>query len=297
MPSRVITLRWDGGCRRCEAALPKGTRASWDSEERRVTCLSCVSAVDSTAQALPPAPETDAPAPAPPAASLPDQEPAPPQPLPELDRGRPGASAAREHQRRKANREARTRRRHPWIGGLLLSFSGPPQHERAWDVGGRGEEVVGRSLERRTAKGPTVVLHDRRMPRGRGNIDHLAVAPNGVFVIDAKALSGKVRIAKPLFGEARLMIAGRNRTKLSDGLTRQVDAVRAELAKRGDGEVPVLGVLCFTKADLPWFGRKFAGHHLQHCRGAARKLNRSGPYDKAAIDRLAARLCDAFPQA
>jgi len=46
-----------------------------------------------------------------------------PQP-PELDRGTPGASAAREHERRRRNREARVRRRHPLIGGLLLAIGG-----------------------------------------------------------------------------------------------------------------------------------------------------------------------------
>jgi hypothetical protein len=273
MPSRVISLRWDGVCRRCEAPLPRSTRASWDFEERRVTCLSCLDAVHSTA------------------------EPIPHQPPAELDRGRAGASAAREHQRRKANREARIRRRHPWIGGLLLSLSAAPQHERAWDVGGRGEQVVGASLDRRTAKGPAIVLHDRRMPLGRGNIDHLAIAPSGVYVIDAKAISGKVRIAQPLLGKAKLMIKGRDRTKLAAGLTRQLDAVRAELAKHGYDEVPVTGVLCFTKADLPLFASRFAGHELKHPRAAARKLKRSGPYDEAAIQRISAALCAAFPRA
>jgi hypothetical protein len=214
-----------------------------------------------------------------------------------LDRGNPGASAAREHRRRRANREARTRDRHPLLGGLLLAMRNPPQHERAWQTGTRGEEKVGLSLDRRTANGPAMILHDRRMPGGYGNVDHLAVAPRGVFVIDAKAVKGKVRIAQPLFGEPKLTIAGRNRTKLVDGLDRQVDAVRRSLVKAGR-DVPVHGVLCFTKADLPVLGtRQIRGYRLHYCRGTARKLNRSGPYDADAIDQIACQLAVAFPPA
>jgi hypothetical protein len=264
-----MKLRRDDACRACGTALPKGTSAYWNAEERSVTCLACRA------------------------------EPAPDDPpAPELDRGRPGASAAREHRRRRANREARTRSRHPLVGGLLLAVCGPPQHERAWASGGLGEEAVGRSLERFTAKGPAVILHDRRMPRGHGNIDHLAVAPTGVFVIDAKAIKGKVRLSQPLFGKPRLIVAGRNRTRLVDGLDRQVDAVHRALVEAGRDEVPVYGVFCFTKADLPMFGAaKIRGHRLHYVRATARKLNRSGPYEREAIEQIASTLAAAFPRA
>jgi hypothetical protein len=190
------------------------------------------------------------------------------------------------------------RRGHPHIGRLLLAIGSAPQHERAWEIGSRGEEQVGRSLDRRTAKGPAIVLHDRRMPASYANIDHLGVAPRGVFVIDAKAIKGKVRIARPLFGKPRLMIAGRNRTKLIDGLDRQVGAVRRALARHGHDEVPVLGILCFTKADLPLLGAaKFRGHHLHHCRATARELNRSGPLAPEAIAVIATELEASLPRA
>jgi hypothetical protein len=216
----------------------------------------------------------------------------------EPDRGHAGASAAREHRRRRAGREARVRRRHPHVGGLLLAISGAPQQERAWEIGSRGEEQVGHSLDRRTAKGPAIVLHDRRMPASQANIDHLAIAPQGVFVIDAKANKGNVRIARPLFGEARLMIGGRNRTKLIDGLDRQLDAVRRALARHGHEDVTVLGILCFTKADLPLLGTgKIRGHRLLYCRATARRLNRSGPLGPEAIAAIAAELEARFPPA
>jgi hypothetical protein len=119
-----------------------------------------------------------------------------------------------------------------------------------------------------------------------------------VFVIDAKAVKGKVRIAQPLFGKPKLMIAGRNRTKLVDGLDRQLDAVRRSLVEAGFCDVPVYGVLCFTKADLPLLRTcQIRGHRLHYCRGTARKLNRSGQYGQDAIDQIACRLAVAFPPA
>jgi hypothetical protein len=289
MPSRVMNLRRDDVCCRCRMALPKGTRAYWDAEARTVACVDCLNVSGATTRSSPDH------------QGNPAREPASgraPASTPEPDRGQPGASAAREHRRRRAGREARVRRRHPHVGRLLLAIGGPPQHERAWEIGSRGEEQVGRSLDRRTAKGPAIILHDRRMPASLANIDHLAVAPQGVFVIDAKAIKGKVRIARPLFGKPRLTIAGRNRTKLVDGLDRQVDAVRRALAQHGLHELPVLGVLCFTKADLPLLGAgKIRGHRLHYCRGTARELNRSGPLGPEAIGAIAAELEASFPRA
>jgi Nuclease-related domain len=218
--------------------------------------------------------------------------------LPEIDRGQPGASVAREYQRRKSNREARTREAHPRIGGLLLALREPPQHESAFHRGDLGEKAVGASLEERTADGPAVLLHDRRMPGGHGNIDHLAVASTGVFVIDAKDIKGSVRIARPVFRAEKLLISGRNRTKLVDGLDRQVAVVQAALDDNGHPDVPVQGVLCFTKADLPLLGTlKIRGHLLLYRKALAKRLNADGPLQPPAIDALARVLAVALPPA
>lgn len=218
--------------------------------------------------------------------------------LPELDRGQPGASAAREYERRKRNRETRTRDAHPRIGGLLLALREPPQHETAFHRGDLGEKAVAESLERRVADGPAVILYDRRMPGGRGNIDLLAVAPAGVFVIDAKDIMGKVQIASPLFQADKLLISGYNRTKLIDGLDRQVAAVRAALDDGDHTGVTVQGVLCFTKADLPRLGTlKMRGHLLLYRKPLAKRLNADGPLDSTAIDALARTLAEALPPA
>jgi hypothetical protein len=217
---------------------------------------------------------------------------------PVLDRGRPGASAGREYRRRRGNREARVRRRHPHIGGLLLALGASPQHERAFEQGRLGEVTVGRSLERRLAGGPAALLHDRRMPGGYGNIDHLAVAPRGIYVIDAKAVKGKVRVRPGRPGSSRLQVNGRTRNTLVLGLARQVEAVRTELDALGHDDIPITGVLCFTEADFPLFRRmQIDGYLLRHRRALAKELSATGPLTAQAIDSLAPRLGARFPPA
>jgi Nuclease-related domain len=217
---------------------------------------------------------------------------------PHLDRGTPGASATREHERRRRNREARIRRRHPLIGGLLLAIGGAPAHETAWATGGHGEQSVARGLERRTSSGPAILLHDRRMPGGYGNIDHLAIAPRGVFVIDTKAIRGRVRVSRPLFGRATLLVGRRDRGHLVNSLDRQVAAVRSALARNGRGDVPVQGAFCFTKAELPLFGSsEIRGHRLCSERSLGRRLNAKGALGREAIDVLARSLASSFPPA
>jgi hypothetical protein len=212
------------------------------------------------------------------------------------DPGSAGASAGREYERRRRNREQRTRTAHPHIGGLLLALQGEPQHQLAFRRGQHGEVAVAESLRRRTADS-VVLLHDRRMPGDRGNIDHLVIAPTGVYVVDAKDHKGRVSISTPLFGEAKLMVDGRDRTKLIDGLDRQVAAVRDALATPAHPP-PVHGVLCFTKADLPLLGTTSIRSHLLLTRkGLAKRLNAGGPLSSPAIDEMARTLAAAFPPA
>jgi hypothetical protein len=272
MSSRVLKLRWPAKCIACSASLSAGTRTWWDAQERSVTCMACRSAAFEPAVAD--------------------------RPCSQLERGRPGASAAREHRHRRSNREARTRRNHPLIGGLLLALRDAPQNESAWRQGAIGERAIASYLERRTASGPAIVLYDRRMPDSRANIDVLAIAPTGVYVIDAKAIKGKVRVARPLLSAERLLIEGRNRTKLIDGLERQISAVRDALSAAGHPDVPVRGALCFTKAELPLLGtRKIRGHRLLGRRALAKTLNSKGALTSTTIDALAQALAGALTPA
>lgn len=174
-----------------------------------------------------------------------------------VDPGTAGASARREHERRRARREERILAKHPKLGGLILALSDDPQSTTAWDTGALGEERLGQRLNEFAS--PTLrVLHDRRLPGSRANIDHVAVTPTGVYVIDAKryvdrrpSLRVEGGILRPRV--ERLMFGSRDRTKLVDGVLNQVDVVKTFLG----ADVPVTGVLCFIESDWPLIGGSF----------------------------------------
>ena len=214
----------------------------------------------------------------------------------ELDIGTAGASARREHQRRRAARERRVREKHPRVGGALLALSAAPGHESAWARGADGEERLARSLTKRLDE-RVIVLHDRRVPGSRANIDHLAVTPAGVWVVDAKRYKGKVAVSKPLFGQPKLIIGGRDRSKLVDGLAKQVTLVQTVVAAL-EPSVLVRGALCFVDADLPLLGNlSFNGYPLLYPRQLARRLNTRGPLSREGALVLAAQLGERFPSA
>lgn len=178
---------------------------------------------------------------------------------PTVERGEAGRSAAAEGARRRARRERQVREAHPHLGGLLLALSEEPQQIAAWDQGAKGERALGSLLDRVAEARPDIhVLHDRSIPRSRANIDHLAVTPGGVFVIDAKAHRGKLELRQGLFERTpRLVVAGRNQTALVDAMAKQVAVVEHALREGGpavlgpETPVPVTAALCFVEADPP----------------------------------------------
>jgi hypothetical protein len=270
VPARKLEIRRDDACVICGDRLAAGTTAWWDSEARTITCTAC----SNTARTSP----------------------APAQAA--LQVGDPGASLMREHDRRRRNREQRVRQAHPRVGGLLLALQDAPQHESAFHQGALAECAVAASLAIRTDSDRIITLHNRRMPAGRGDIDHLAIAPTGVWVIDTKDWKGKVEISSPWFGTPRLLIRGRDSTKLIDGLERQIAAVRAALDGGGYQEITVRGAVCFTKADLPFLRTQtFRGHLLLYRRALAKRLNAEGPLSAASIEKLARHLAALLPPA
>jgi hypothetical protein len=220
----------------------------------------------------------------------------------DFDLGTPGASARRELQRRQAKREAKTRADHPHLGNLLLKLGQSPQHEKAWETGAIGEEQLAASLARRCPN--VLVLHDRRMPGSRANIDHLAVAPSGVYVIDAKRLKGEIEVRKAVFGKQQLIVRGRDKTKLVDGLERQVEAVRAGLTLI-EKEVPVQACFCFIKpadhagpSGIPRVRTlKIKDFELLYPRRLAKRLNRPGQLSAEEAEVIAEALVELFPAA
>ena len=174
----------------------------------------------------------------------------------------PGTSAQREYERRKANDEAKLRAKWGKLGGIAVALSDEKQSTKAWSSGAAGEAAVGARLDG-LASESIRVMHDRRIPLSKANIDHIVVTPGGVWVIDTKRYVGKAPEKRVEGGIIRprvelLMVKGRDKRALVDGVLKQVAHVRQAV-----GEVPVFGVLCFVDADWGFFPVEFAVNGVQ----------------------------------
>ena len=287
---RILTLRYPAVCRNCQGALPAKSRAVWDASAKTARCLTC---------AVPAQPS------APVAEALDPEE--------QLDFGTPGGSAQRLFDAKEARRRARLRSRW-WIlvvvavicataagfvahglhtsvalwvvlGGVLpvLDLLRRPQHIDAWRSGAVGERLVGCMLDGLRAKG-VMAVHDRRVPGRRTNIDHIAISTAGIFVVDAKNVAGKVR-------------TGSRQDKMVAGVRAQVDVVRQALADQPLDPSMVRGVLCFTRADLPWLRPSPRGVQLLYPRGLRKQLLRSGTLPPAQVASIAELLARRLPAA
>jgi hypothetical protein len=266
-----------GTCRICGVDLPAGAEAIYERSSKTVRCVS-----------------HDVVAPVAPAAfNVVDTE------DPEIiDSGTAGASARREFERRKAGRDQRIRAKHPRLGGLMLAVTDQPRSTTAWGVGAIGEERLGQGLDR-IACDTVRVLHDRRIPRSRANIDHLAVTAGGVYVIDAKRYRGRphLKIDGGLFRPRveRLLVGSRDCTTLVDGMLKQIEVVRQRL----EGGVPVHGALCFVDADWPVFGGTFTTRGVQALwpKKLYAKLQAEGPLTEQLVSEIHRQLALALPMA
>ncbi|MGB7961474.1 MAG: nuclease-related domain-containing protein [Propionicimonas sp.] len=231
-----MKLRYAGACRLCGTDLPARADAIYERTSKTVRCVEC-----------PPSPIA---APTGPVdlglAEPPSDDPAP---------GVAGGSARREYERRKAKDEERLREKWGRFGGIAVALSDERQSTTAWERGAVGEERLGARLDA-LASQDVAVLHDRRIPRSKANIDHIVITRAGIWVIDAKRYKGKPElrveggILRPRI--EKLLVGRRDCTELVDGVLKQVEHVRDLV-----GDIPITGVLCFVEADWPLIGGAF----------------------------------------
>lgn len=272
-------VKYDGVCSRCGTVLTVGTPAVYERASRTIHCIECpTAAANEMALAATEAPADAAPRP---------------------DEGLAGGSARREHERRMAAREARTRDRFGHrLGRVVLALTSEPQSTRAWAIGAKGEEKLAAALQ---GIDGLCMLHDRRVPGTRGNIDHIVIAPTGIFVIDAKNYEGLIRVRDVggLFRtDNRLYVGSRDCSKLADNLGWQVEAVVAALGNGGvDPLPPITPVLCFVDGEWPLLRPpdSFRGVRLESERSIRKVLTASATLKEVRIKGLARVLATALP--
>lgn len=269
---KEMNLRYAGVCASCGEGIPQGARAVYDSTARTVRHIDCEAGVD---------------------------------------RGVAGASAHREYERRKAKDDARIADRKADVQAVFGSgFVGkvatflavddrPRRSTAVWEQGAVGEERVAAELERLAEVG-VVALHDRRIPRTRANIDHIAITPWGVWVIDAKRYLNKRPdlVVEGGFlgvgGTGRLTVGGRKKDELVEGVLWQVGRVQDVV---GDAAA-VRGALAFVDADWPLLGGDFSVRGvavLWPRRLAKAMLRREEP--TVDVEALAGLIAARFPPA
>lgn len=229
-----------------------------------------------------------------------------------------GGSAQREYERRKAKERAVIKRNlvwtlplvialsvaggvvvdrfvgsFGWAAGLLLAAAlgielwGTSSHITAYGIGAEGERLTGRFLDKLDGY---VVLHDRKIPGSKANIDHVAIGPDGVFVIETKNYKGEVTVR----GDD-LFVAGRKRTPIIEQTWREavnVQAVLAEhMARLGLDVVPVL---CIHGSAPPW--KTVQGVRLVGPRGLKKLIAKAKPaLNEEEVRVLAAAVGEGLP--
>ncbi len=279
----VIRLRFPASCSKCGVSIPPRTRAHWDTETRSAICLGCMDRCGS------PGPSKKAAEIGSTQLFLPSDN--------TVSRGVAGGSAQREFERRHQKRLSIIDARFGRWSGIVKSLFDDPQSTKAWADGASGERILAEYLSSRL-EGSVVILNDRKVPGTRGNIDHIAVASSGVWVIDTKRYRGdlkKVNRGGPFRTDYGIFINGRDRTKLIADLDWQSGAVRKALS---DFSVPVHSVLCFIGVEWGLFLKPFQldGVWVTYRKSLAEMISEEGPIKKEEITRVAARLQSRFAE-
>ena len=171
--------------------------------------------------------------------------------------------------------------------------------EVAWARGSTGEKLLGEALERMHDAEQVVVLHDRRIPQTRANIDHIAVTRSGtVWAIDAKN-EGKVqRVDKGgwFTTDERLYVGRRDCTKLITSMAKQTEAIRSALGEPmiSEFDIETRAALCFVNAEWSLFAKPMLlnGVWVGWGKGLRERLAAPGNLDADHLMLLARRIAD-----
>ena len=147
---------------------------------------------------------------------------------------------------------------------------------------GRGsdaEERVGAFLERELDD-VAIVLHDLQVPGSPARVDHVVVAPTGIWVVDST-----VR------GELELEVDASGASASVDAIERHVDVMASAVNGRAK-DVPIRAALCFPEAYWGGDPRPFwiDGVLVTHPAELVERVRAAGPLDEDTVGWIAARL-------
>jgi hypothetical protein len=171
----------------------------------------------------------------------------------------------------------------------MEALSADSRNENRWARKAEREERA-RRLEALLAGCGVRLLSHRRVPGARATVDHLAIGPQGVTVIDAVYESGRARVV-----DGRLLVGGEDRTLLVRDVMRQVEVIRLGLA--ASPSIPVNGAICWIESDgLPRIRKlEVGGILIDGPRPLADALRRPGPVPTKRAGQIAGVLDRRLP--
>lgn len=154
------------------------------------------------------------------------------------------------------------------------------------EQGARGERITAKHLDPLGELGWTV-LHDRALPTGNANVDHLLVSRSGVvFVVDSKAWDRRFRVRVV---NGRLLHGSRDVTDRLDGLRHEADTVSRALDR------PVIRIVSMVGAPVEGGELLFNGVRIVPVNRVSAVVRTVGRRRAAAAGHPGARAAELFP--
>lgn len=268
----MITLHHPGTCHQCKKRVPAGTLAHYETETAQITCATCQGSTIRSGRAAPGSRQSRT-------------------THVRSDRVHRAGAGAR--------RQARTLTRGKKIllvaAGIVLLVAWALDSmlllmpvlllvmlafraEMRWKVGAEGERKTARVLAG-LPRGH-VVLHDRKVPWGEANLDHVVIGPRGVHVWDTKHYGGVLGASR-----TQLHINGTDHTRLVQNLSWQEKTIR-DILQNHHLQVPVSAGLVFTGSARPLSPRTVQGHLIVGL-AQARQVPGTPQLDPAQVARVA----------
>lgn len=160
-------------------------------------------------------------------------------------------------------------------------------------VSGDHRLALGSLLEQAFSE-PIVVLHARQAPGTRGVIDHIVLAPSGLWLIDAsdRGKAEQRQVGTRRTPEFRLYVNGADQNERVAGFAWQVNAIRAVLDPIHLGESPIHPVVVPVADDQGRFAKPFDidGVRVMWGKHLTEAIARSSPLDEAALRAITIQL-------
>lgn len=150
-----------------------------------------------------------------------------------------------------------------------------------WHRGAEGEQATARLLAALPRR--FVVLHDRRLPGRRGNLDHVVIGPSGVWVVDSKARQARLRVRR---GQ---VWAGDHPIDV-DPVSKQAAALERSLRR------PIGAIVAVHGSGLRRRGKKVGRVRVVPAARLTRRLRRGRQLGRADVVALAALVDRLFPR-